>query len=101
MDCIDCIDYKNLSREQKELTAKYVLKQMKKNQMYDIQPCSVWCDRIKNIIRVKQNKFKVRVNWDFDRINTWRSLFDYLFKDLKLIVSKKIPTTQKLEYYIK
>ena len=101
MDCIDCIDYKKLSRVQKEMTANYVLKQMKKKQMFDIAPMSVWTDRIKNIIRLKEKNFKIRINWDFDRIATWRSLFDILYKDLKLINSKKIPTTNTIEYYIK
>jgi hypothetical protein len=50
---MNCIDYKKLTRVQKELTAKYVLKQMKKKQMFDIAPMSVWTDRIKNIIRQK------------------------------------------------
>ena len=93
MNCIDnCIDYKKLSRVQKEMTANYVLKQMKKKQMFDIAPMSVWTDR---------KNFKIRINWDFDRISTWRSLFDILYKDLKLINSKKIPTTNTIEYYIK
>jgi hypothetical protein len=98
---MNCIDYKKLTRVQKELTAKYVLKQMKKKQMFDIAPMSVWTDRIKNIIRQKENNFKIEINWDYDRISTWRSLFDILYKDLKLISSKKIPTTNTIEYYIK
>ena len=104
MNCIDSvnrIDYKKLSKVQKEMTAKYVLKQMKKKLMFDIAPMSVWTDRIKNIIRLKENNFKIQINWDFDRINTWRSLFDILYKDLKLINSKKIPTTNTIEYYIR
>jgi hypothetical protein len=98
---MNCIDYKKLTRVQKELTAKYVLKQMKKKQMFDIAPMSVWTDRIKNIIRQKENNFKIEINWDYDRISTWRSLFDILYKDLKLISSKIIPTTNTIEYYIK
>jgi hypothetical protein len=98
---MNCIDYKKLTKVQKELTAKYVLKQMKKKQMFDIAPMSVWTDRIKNIIRQKENNFKIEINWDYDRISTWRSLFDILYKDLKLISSKKIPTTNTIEYYIK
>ena len=98
---MNCIDYKKLTRVQKELTAKYVLKQMKKKQMFDIAPMSVWTDRIKNIIRQKEDNFKIEINWDYDRISTWRSLFDILYKDLKLISSKKIPTTNTIEYYIK
>ena len=98
---MNCIDYKKLTRVQKELTAKYVLKQMKKKQMFDIAPMSVWTDRIKNIIRQKENNFKIEINWDYDRISTWRSLFDILYKDLKLINSKIIPTTNTIEYYIK
>ena len=98
---MNCIDYKKLTRVQKELTAKYVLKQMKKKQMFDIAPMSVWTDRIKNIIRQKEKNFKIEINWDYDRISTWRSLFDILYKDLKLISSKIIPTTNTIEYYIK
>ena len=98
---MNCIDYKKLTRVQKELTAKYVLKQMKKKQMFDIAPMSVWTDRIKNIIRQKEKNFKIEINWDYDRISTWRSLFYILYKDLKLISSKIIPTTNTIEYYIK
>jgi hypothetical protein len=99
---MNSINYKNLTRSQKEQTAKYVYKKLIEKMFYDLAPMSVWTNRIKNIIIQKQKNFKIEIDWDFNSISTWRSLFDILYKDLKLIMRKEVGDFKtKYEYHLK
>ena len=95
MDCIT--KYRDLTLKQKELTAGYVYKHLKKNNYTDHAPMSVWTARIKNIIILKKDNFKINIDWDFNGISTWRSIFDILLKRLHHI---GIKNGQPILYYL-
>lgn len=106
---MNCIEYKLLSRSRKESIALYVHKKLVKKMYYDLAPMSVWTNRIKNLIIEKEDKIKItkdgaelNIDWDMNRISTWRSLFDIMYKDLKLILRTTTGDMHtKYEYHLK
>jgi mannose-1-phosphate guanylyltransferase len=89
------VDYKDLEFKFKIQTAKYVYKHLKKKGFNASAPMSVWTNRIKNLIIERQDKFKIEIDWKWNEISSWRSIFDIMLKNLHLIV---VHETQPITY---
>jgi hypothetical protein len=100
MDSI--VKYKDLKKIQKEVISTYVLKHIINNKdalSAGISfPMSIWTGRIRQIIDDKKDKFKINIDFDINGYSTFRSIFDLLYKDLRVITQTK--TGKTFEYYL-